>query len=209
VNGERHTYVLELIQALRAQGWLWTEEFMWHKKNSYPGKWPNRFRDSWERLLQFNKSRSFNMYQEAVRVPVGDWADTRLRKLSATDRKRDGSAVGSGFAKNISNWVGRDFVYPSNVLHLATECGNKQHSAAFPEALPEWFIRLFTKRGDTVLDPFLGSGTTAVVAHRLGRHAIGVDRIADFLDVARDRLDADKARLAGSRRVPYEVTAAR
>ena len=45
VAGERHTYVLELIQALRAQGRLWTEEFVWHKKNSYPGKWPNRFRD--------------------------------------------------------------------------------------------------------------------------------------------------------------------
>jgi len=54
VNGERHTYVIELILKMREQGWLWTEEFMWHKKNSYPGKWPNRFRDSWERLLQFN-----------------------------------------------------------------------------------------------------------------------------------------------------------
>lgn len=52
VDGERSTYVLELIQALRAQGWLWTEEFIWHKKNSYPGKWPNRFRDSWERLAR-------------------------------------------------------------------------------------------------------------------------------------------------------------
>lgn len=62
VNGERHTYVIELILAMRKQGWLWTEEFVWHKKNSYPGKWPNRFRDSWERLLQFNKSRKFNMY---------------------------------------------------------------------------------------------------------------------------------------------------
>ena len=55
-NGERHTYVIELIMALRSQGWLWTEEFIWHKKNSYPGKWSNRFRDSWERCLQFNKS---------------------------------------------------------------------------------------------------------------------------------------------------------
>jgi site-specific DNA-methyltransferase (adenine-specific) len=51
VNGERHTYVIELILEMRKQGWLWTEEFIWHKKNSYPGKWPNRFRDSWERLL--------------------------------------------------------------------------------------------------------------------------------------------------------------
>src|SRR2546422_11052857 len=61
VNGERHTYVLELIMEMRKQGWLWTEEFVWHKKNCHPGKWPNRFRDAWERLLQFNKSKKFNM----------------------------------------------------------------------------------------------------------------------------------------------------
>ena len=61
-NGERHTYVIELILELRKQGWLWTEEFIWHKKNSFPGKWPNRFRDSWERLLQFNKTKQFPIY---------------------------------------------------------------------------------------------------------------------------------------------------
>ena len=55
INGGRSTYVIELILSLRKQGWLWTEEFIWHKKNCYPGKWPNRFRDAWERILQFNK----------------------------------------------------------------------------------------------------------------------------------------------------------
>ncbi|HQQ13643.1 MAG TPA: DNA methyltransferase, partial [Bacteroidales bacterium] len=60
VNGERSTYVMELIIEMRKQGWFWTEEFIWHKKNSYPGKWPNRFRDAWERLLQFNKSKHFS-----------------------------------------------------------------------------------------------------------------------------------------------------
>jgi site-specific DNA-methyltransferase (adenine-specific) len=65
-NGERHTFVLELILALRKQDWLWTEEFIWHKKNCYSGKWPNRFRDAWERCLQFNKTRHFKMNQEAV-----------------------------------------------------------------------------------------------------------------------------------------------
>ena len=54
VEGERHTYVIELILRMRQQGWLWTEEFIWHKKNSYPGKWPNRFRDNWERLIGLN-----------------------------------------------------------------------------------------------------------------------------------------------------------
>ena len=61
-SGERHTYVLMLVLALREQGWLWTEEFIWHKKNSYPGKWPNRFRDAWERCLQFNKSPKFHIF---------------------------------------------------------------------------------------------------------------------------------------------------
>jgi len=70
VNGERSTYVIELILRMRKQGWLWTEEFIWHKKNSYPGKWPNRFRDAWERILQFNKNRKFNMYQDEVMVPT-------------------------------------------------------------------------------------------------------------------------------------------
>lgn len=57
VDGERHTYVLELIMAMRQQGWLWTEEYIWHKRNSAPGKWPNRFRDAWERCLQFNREK--------------------------------------------------------------------------------------------------------------------------------------------------------
>jgi DNA modification methylase len=174
-NGERHIYVLELILGMRKQGWFWTEEFIWHKKNCYPGKWPNRFRDSWERLLQFNKDKKFKMFQEAVMVPMGDWRKTRLRKLSDTDRIRDESKVLSGFGKNISNWVGRTKAYPTNVLHMATECANKNHSATFPEALPEWFIKLFTEEGDWVLDPFMGSGTTIGAAQKLLRNSVGIE----------------------------------
>jgi len=57
VNGERHTYVLDLIVAMRRQGWRWTEEYIWHKKNCYPGKWPTRFRDAWERCLHFTREK--------------------------------------------------------------------------------------------------------------------------------------------------------
>ena len=182
VKGERSTYVMELILAMRKQGWLWTEEFIWHKKNSFPGKWPNRFRDSWERLLQFNKNKKFDMYQDEVKVPIGDWAKTRLKNLSETDKVRDESKVGSGFGKKISNWVGKETVYPTNVLHLATECNNKNHSAAFPRELPSWFIRLFTQVGDVVLDPFMGSGTTNDVAQSLSRHSIGIEINRDYFE---------------------------
>ncbi len=187
VNGERHTYVLELILALRKQGWLWTEEFVWHKKNCFPGKWPNRFRDAWERCIQFNKSKKFNMYQEEVMVPMGDWAKTRLKNLSDVDRSRDESKVNSGFGKNVSNWIGREMAYPTNVLHFATECYNKNHSAVFPRALPEWFIKLFTKENDWVLDPFAGSGTTLEVAQRLNRNCVGIEILPEYCKLAKNR----------------------
>jgi len=204
VNGERHTYVMELILKMREQGWLWTEEFMWHKKNSYPGKWSNRFRDSWERLLQFNKHRKFNMYQEEVMIPVGDWAKTRLNNLSETDKTRDESRVDSGFGKNISNWVGRDKVYPTNVIHMATECSNKNHSAAFPEDLPTWFIKLFTQPNDIVLDPFVGSGTTAVSAKQLKRNYVGIDINDLYCETAIQRVMQTQPRLL-EERGPYNV----
>lgn len=194
-NGERSTYVLELILEMKRQGWLWTEEFIWHKKNCYPGKWPNRFRDAWERLLQFNKAKKFNMYQEAVMVPMGDWAKNRLKNLSEVDRIRDNSKVGSGFGKNISNWLERDMAYPTNVLHLATECGNKNHSAAFPESLPEWFIKLFTQEYDTVLDPFMGSGTTVFVANRMNRHSIGIDIVDEYCEKVQKQINEQKMML--------------
>ena len=189
IDGERSTYVMELIIEMRKQGWIWTEEFIWHKKNSYPGKWPNRFRDSWERLLQFNKDRKFKMYQEEVMVPMGNWAKSRLKNLSDVDKIRENSKVGSGFGKNISNWLDRDKAYPTNVLHLATECNNKNHSAAFPEELPEWFIKLFTKEQDVVLDPFMGSGTTLFVAKKMRRNSVGIEIIQEYFDEVKKQLN--------------------
>ena len=189
VNGERSTYVMELILEMKKQGWLWTEEFIWHKKNCHPGKWPNRFRDSWERLLQFNKTKIFTMNQDAVKVPIGDWSKSRLKNLSIKDQSRDNSSVGSGFGKNISNWVGKETVYPTNVLHLATESSNKSHSATFPTSIPNWFIRLFSNQGDIVLDPFLGSGTTCLVAESLNRKSIGIEILPEYFEVAKNRLN--------------------
>lgn len=188
VDGQRHTYVLELILEMKRQGWLWTEEYIWHKRNCYPGKWPNRFRDAWERCLHFTKQKHFAMYQDEVMVPTGDWAKTRLKNLSDTDKRRDNSKVESGFGKKISNWIGRDMAYPTNVLHFATECGNKNHPATFPVELPNWFIRLFTKPNEVVLDPFVGSGTAVIAAKRAGRHYIGIEVLPEYVTMARENL---------------------
>jgi DNA modification methylase len=189
VNGERQTYVLELILAMKKQGWLWTEEYIWHKKNCYPGKWPNRFRDAWERCLHFTRQKKFKMFQDAVMVPMGNWAEKRLAKLSERDQMRDISRVGSGFGKNISHWLGKKYVYPTNVLHLSTECANRGHSASFPVSLPMWFIKLFTEEGDLVLDPFVGAGTTALACIQLNRHYIGIEMMQKYCGLANAAID--------------------
>ena len=128
------------------------------------------------------------MRQESVMVPMGDWKTARLRNLSKTDYTRDESKNENGFGKKVENWIGRDMAYPTNVLHLSTECGYKGHPAAFPLSLPNWFIRLFTDPGDIVLDPFAGSGTTLVAARDLDRDSIGIDMSLNYCDLIRERL---------------------
>jgi len=129
------------------------------------------------------------MNQESVMVPMGKWAINRLKSLGENDVIRFDSQVGSGFGKNIANWSKRTMAYPTNVLHFATECGNKKHSATFPIALPDYFIRLFTDEGDWVLDPFVGSGTSLVAAKNSGRNSVGIDVIEDYCDISRCAID--------------------
>jgi DNA modification methylase len=128
-------------------------------------------------------------------VPMGDWAKTRLKNLSETDKSRDESKVRSGFGKNVSNWLERDMAYPTNVLHFATECYNKKHSAVFPKSLPVWFIKLFTKEHDWVLDPFAGSGTTAEVAQKMNRNSVGIEILPEYCSLAKERTTVVQLRL--------------
>lgn len=188
VDGERHNYVLHLILALQEQGWHWVEEYIWHKKNAVPGKWPNRFRDAWERCIHFTKKKQgFTMNQDAVRVPIGDWKQKRKPPRPTADSGRRERTNASGFGTKDSYWDDKETVLPSNVLWLPTQ-GNPDHSAAFPEELPEFFVKLFTDEGDLVLDPFAGSGTTLAVAKRLNRRYIGVELHQKYVDVIRQRL---------------------
>ncbi len=194
-NVQRETYVIELILELKRQGWLWTEEYIWYKTASMPGKWPNRFRDSWERCLHFTKNKKFNMYQDSVRVPIGDWSKTRLNNLKSYDKKRTISASKSGLGRKVMNWKGRDLVYPDNVLKFAPVCKNMRHSAAYPKELPLWFIKLFTKKGDIVLDPFIGSGTTGLACLESNRNFIGMEIKRKYFNLANKNIQLEQQRL--------------
>ena len=186
VDGERHTYVLDLILALKREtGFRWVEEYIWHKTTAAPGKWKYRFRDAWERIIHFSKTNEFKMNQDAVKIPIGDWKDTRLQNMSTNDRTRRNSATRSGIGRKIAAWEGKDKVYPSNVLHRSPVAHNTGHSAAFPEWLPEFFIKLFTDEGDIVLDPFMGSGTTYKVAEIFGRVPVGIEINPEYIELPR------------------------
>lgn len=182
VDGERHTYVLDLILHLKREvGFRWVEEYIWHKTTAAPGKWKYRFRDSWERILHFSKTKDLKMNQDEVKIPVGDWTETRLRNMSANDLVRQASSTNPKMGRKIAAWSGRKTVYPTNVLHKSPIAHNTGHSAAFPEWLPEFFIKLFSDEGDIVLDPFNGSGTTYRVAERLARIPVGIEINPDYI----------------------------
>jgi len=186
VDGERHTCVSSLIIAMRHKGWRWVDEFLWHKSTTTPGYWPNRLRDGWERCLHFSKQPQFAFYADQVMVSIGKWA--KRERLAPADLVRTESRTGSAFGVRRSDWNDRSEVYPSNVLHFSCETRNVGHPCAYPEKLPEFFINLLTREGDVVLDPFLGSGTTAVVAKRLGRRFIGFEKKKYYFEIARRRV---------------------
>lgn len=128
-------------------------------------------------------------------IPIHPSTVGHLKRLKAADKTLMPMKTGSPFKRNLSHWLNKEKVYPCNVLHLATESHNRQHCAAFPESLPTWFIQLFTQKKDIILDPFMGSGTTAVSALKLGRRFVGVDISADYCRVAQHRIQSLTAKI--------------
>jgi site-specific DNA-methyltransferase (adenine-specific) len=182
--GERQTYVLELVLALRKQGWLWVDEFIWHKTNPFPTGNKNRLKDGFERCHHFAKTKNFKFFPNEARAKsTSKWAGGNER------RKNKGAyASTNGSGMNMSRRIVGKLVRPSNLLTMPSSCINIGHPAVFPVELPEFFIKLMTEQGDVVLDPFMGSGSTALAARGLGRRYEGVERSEDYLFLCAKRL---------------------
>jgi site-specific DNA-methyltransferase (adenine-specific)/site-specific DNA-methyltransferase (cytosine-N4-specific) len=183
-DGERQTYVYDLVLALRKQGWLWVDEFIWHKTNPFPTGNRNRLKDGFERCYHFAKTKKFKFFPDAVRTKsTSKWAgDNERRKKKGAHRTTNGSGM------NMSRRITGDLVRPSNVVTMPSSSINIEHPAVFPLGLPEFFIRLTTEDGDVVLDPFMGSGSTALAARGLGRRYVGVELSEDYLWLSAKRL---------------------
>lgn len=188
VNGVRNRYVWKTIMALSDLGWQCIDDYVWIKPNAMPGYWPNRLRDEWEYCFHLTKSAKFAMYQDAVKRPTGDWAEKRLAKLNGKSADRHNSENNSGFGRDLRKWVGKDMVLPGNTVSVPLVGKNMGHPAVFPTGLPEFFIKLFTRENDTVLDPFAGSGSTGLAALQLNRNVTLIDTKDEYIQIIKDRL---------------------
>jgi site-specific DNA-methyltransferase (adenine-specific)/site-specific DNA-methyltransferase (cytosine-N4-specific) len=195
VNGARHRFVWRTIEALCERGWYAIDDYMWHKTNPMPGYWPTRLRDGWEYCFHLAKSKRPFFDSDAVRKPIGAWVESRLRKLGENDLSRHNSVNESGFGRDISRWVGKRTVLPSNVISLALVGKNQGHPAVFPVDLPLFFTKLLCPEGGLVVDPFAGSGTTGIAALSLGRKSVLIDNNRTYCQEAIRRLREEGAAL--------------
>ena len=188
VDGTRHRYVWHTIEALCQRGWFAIDDYLWHKTNPMPGYWPTRLRDGWEYCFHLAKSKRPFFNSDAVRQPIGDWVDSRLKKLGENDLSRHNSVNASGFGRDISKWVGKQTALPSNVISRSLVGKNKGHPAVFPVDLPLFFIKLLCPEDGLVVDPFAGSGTTGLAASSLMRKCVLIDNNASYYEAAIKRL---------------------
>lgn len=205
VNGVRHRFVWHTIEALCQHGWFAIDDYIWHKTNPMPGKWPTRLRDGWEYCFHLAKSHRPFFNADAVRKPIGDWVVSRLAKLGTNDLSRHNSVNASGFGRNVSRWVGKETVLPSNVLSLALVGENKGHPAVFPSDLPLFFIKLLCPENGLVIDPFGGSGTTGLAALALNRRCVLIDNNSKYCELAEKHLQEKTFKQNGNHRKSNDI----
>jgi DNA modification methylase len=189
LQGQRHPYVYQLVLALQQQGWRWLETYIWSKPNAVPGRYGPRTKDSFEYVYAFAKGLKPYFDLDAIRVPYRTTPqEIERRKLDKLGRRN----TNAGFGRDRTTTYLYGGADPGNVVSVPQTYNQHKgaggHTAAMPERLAEFFIKACSPQGGVVIDPFAGSGTTAVVARGLGRQAGGLEIHRSFVEAAHERL---------------------
>ena len=179
--------------ALQADGWYLRSDIIWAKPNPMPESVTDRPTKSHEYLFLLTKSAKYYYDREAIREPIKE----------TTSGKSGVRRSGNSKTRNKEHWgIPHD---PQNVVVVYDEIkgANKRdvwtiptkpfkgaHFAVMPEALVEPCVLAGSAKGDTVLDPFTGSGTVAVVANRFGRNFVGTELNPTYGEIAKNRITA-------------------
>lgn len=189
---ERGILQYELVFWLRDQGFLFCEDFVWGKPSPPPGRFNRFLKDAVEYCFQFAKSSDWQFYPEHCLSPARwDIKDRERRKRLAHNYVRVNEPSGQG-RKRVQ--AGPDWVRPSTLLSFEPEFGPNptQHPARFPLELPTFFINLLTEPGQLVVDPFAGTGTTALAAERLNRRWLAAELNPAYAAALSGRLQAGR-----------------
>ena len=188
LKGQRHPYVYQLVLALQSMGWRWLETYIWSKPNAVPGRFGPRTKDSFEYVFHFAKGTKPHFDLNAVRVPYKTTPEEIGRRQLDRNGRRNTEA---GFGRDRVKTYQLGGADPGNVISVAQSYNQHYgvaHTAAMPEGLAEFFVRVASPAVGVVIDPFAGSGTTTVVARRLGRRAGGLELHLDYVHVAQERI---------------------
>ena len=193
-RGQESTYVMDLIIALREAGWRLLDTYIWRKTTTVPGRATNKLKNGWEPFYHLAKQTKIKFCPDQVKRPAKPSSVARAKRMKGRDFTRRTSESGSGFSVYVSKATGGyangGLALPDNVIECSPETRpyGKGHDSVFLEALPAFFINLLTRKGDVVLDPFSGSGTTAFVAQQMGWKFIAIDKEGKNIGLIQERL---------------------
>ena len=163
-----------LAFALRADGWYLRQDIIWHKPNPMPESVQDRCTKAHEYIFLLSKSQKYFYDNEAIKVPVKEDWGTRDRTNGKYHNEGTGLQPHSGLEKSY------EMANKRSVWSVNTKPYKGAHFAVFPEELIEPCILAGSRVGDVVLDPFMGSGTTAQLAQQLGRKYLGCELNPDY-----------------------------
>ncbi len=186
-----------LALALQHDGWMLRSDIIWHKPNAMPSAVKNRPTTDHEYVFLLSKSDAYYYDVDAIREPhVTFSAESRMRGGRNHFFKRDGTPEAGKNAghPNLHNGRWDQAFHPRGrnkrtVWSISLSKVREAHFAVFPAALAENCILAGCPPQGVVLDPFLGSGTTALVARSLDRHYVGIDCVREYCQLAQRRLD--------------------
>ncbi|MDX1948222.1 MAG: site-specific DNA-methyltransferase [Pirellulaceae bacterium] len=182
--------------ALVQDGWILRADCIWHKPNAMPSSSKTRPTIDHEYVFFFTKSADYHYDADAIREPHVTFSEqSKMRGGRRHFGVRGGTpeAGKNGGDLNLHDGRWDQAFHPlgrnkRTVWSIPLGKFRGAHFAVFPESLVENCVKAGCPAGGLVLDPFLGSGTTAVVAQRLGRHYLGIDCVKQYCDMARRRL---------------------
>lgn len=207
-NGEVHVKSRELPHkslclipyrvaiAMQDRGWIVRNVVIWHKPDSMPESARDRFTVDFEPVLFCTKNPQY-YFRQQFRPYVGNNmrrsssptkpATKPAKNLTVPGRTTHGLHIAraNGLGRDVFNSAGAN---ERCVWKISTARYSGAHFAVFPDRLAEICIQAGCPPGGVVLDPFLGSGTVAVVAERLGRRCIGIELNPEFVQVAKERI---------------------